>query len=291
MDDWLADVAGLNRSPLTVQRYRDVVGAYVASLGPEATLDDLTAASLRVYIRDHLSLTHNAETLKREIGNIKTFGKWLEGEGYAQVDPFRRVKKPQTPHTEMRVLTQDDMDRLFDSFDKRKRDEQRDYLVVLLTLTTGLRISEVCTAKLADLNLDEGWLKVIGKGNKERRVPLHPKVRRLLLRWVRGDRRRWAKNDEYLFVSRVGTMLDRHRVSGRFRAKIQALNLPYRVRFHDLRHAAATWMRRQGMDLETVSQILGHANIGITSSIYNHLDFEDVQRAYEAAKPFRWLND
>jgi integrase len=70
---------------------------------------------------------------------------------------------------------------------------------------------------------------------------------------------RWAKAD-YLFVSRLGGPLDRHRVSGRFRAKVKLLSLPYRVRFHDLRHAAAPWKLKAGMPKERVSRMLGHAN-------------------------------
>src|SRR5438270_12373076 len=80
--------------------------------------------------------------------------------------------------------------------------------------------------------------------------------------------------------------LDRHRLCGRFRAKVRAARIPYRVRFHDLRHAAATYALRAGMPKERVSRMLGHANDAITS-IYEHLQFEDVQEAHSKANPLR----
>jgi site-specific recombinase XerD len=292
-EGWLMDCRQRRLSPRTVDRYEDVVGAFLETLGTEATVEDLDSASRRP--QDHplakysmvLAQTHNPETLRRELGNVKTFGHWLEFQGIVDVDPFRRVVKPKTDSPERRVIRAEDAQRLFDTFDMTDRTQVRDYALVQLVLDTGLRISEVCDAKLADLNLQEGWLQVWGKGRKQRRVPLSPSVKMLLWKWVRTDRKRWAKTD-FLFVSHLGGPLDRHRVSGRFRAKVQSLGLGYRVRFHDLRHAAATYMLRAGMPKERVSRVLGHANDSITS-IYEHLDFEDVQDSYAGHNPLDYL--
>jgi integrase/recombinase XerD len=180
-----------------------VVGKFAAALGPKATSADLDSAVLRQDVIKVLGRTHSAESMKREVGNIKTFGKWLEAQEILDIDPFRKVKEPTPPKPEMRVIAKADAERLFASYDLKRADQARDYALIMLTLTTGMRISEVCTAKLTDLNLEEGWLQVWGKGNKQR--PVHPNVRPLLWKWARGTRERDERaGSEYLFVSRDG---------------------------------------------------------------------------------------
>jgi integrase/recombinase XerD len=285
-EGWVLDLRMRRRSERTIEQYKSVVGAFLRYVGPR-DVQEVTSPMLRLYVASALASTHNAETLKREIGCIKTFGKWLEDQEIVERDPFSKVKKPQTDHPERRIVSPRDAQAIFAAFDRDSRDEARDYVLVQLTLDTGLRVSEVCGAKIGDLNLEQGWLQVWGKGRKQRRVPLSPAVKMLLWKWIKGDRRRWAKTD-YLFVSRLGGPLDRHRVSGRFRAKVQQAGVQYRVRFHDLRHAAATYALRAGMPKERVSRMLGHANDSITS-IYEHLDFEDIQSSHAGANPLRLL--
>lgn len=285
-EGWMLDLQQRRRTERTRQQYRAVVLPFLRWTGKQR-VEELEATDLRRYILTCLA-QHHPETQLREVGCIKTFGRWLEDQELVTIDPFRKVKKPRLDHAERRIIAPEDAQRILAAFDRSKPDQFRDAVIVTLTLDTGLRISEVCGAKLADLNLEAGWLQVWGKGRKQRRVPLSPAVKMLLGKWVKTYRKRWATS-EYLFVSRLGGPLDRHRLSSRFRAKVRAAGIPYKVRYHDLRHAAATYALRAGMPKERVSRMLGHANDAITS-IYEHLQFEDVQQAHASANPLRLVS-
>lgn len=285
LEGWMIDLEVRRRSDRTRERYRSVVLSFLRWTGKQ-DVRELDGDQLRKYILV-LMKRHNSETLKREVGNIKTFGRWLSEQEFVERDPFRKVRRPSVDQREWRIVQPEDAQRILAVYDWAKPDEFRDYVVVCLTLDTGLRISEVCGAKLQDVDLMEGSLQVWGKGRKQRRVPLSPEVKLVLKEWIDGIRVRWATSS-YLFVSRRGGPLDRHRVSGRFRAKVKQAGIPYRVRFHDLRHAAATYALRAGMPKERVSRMLGHANDAITS-IYEHLEFRDIQEAHALANPLRLL--
>src|SRR5258708_4718386 len=152
-DGWMMDLQQLRRSNRTLEQYRSVVEPFLRWCGP-LDVEQLEGLLLRRYVLSVLSPRHGAETLKREVGCIKTFGKWLEAQEIVNDDPFRKVKKPSVDSPERRIVSPRDAQAIFSTFDRKRADQARDYVLVQLTIDTAIRISEGCTAKLSGLNLE-----------------------------------------------------------------------------------------------------------------------------------------
>jgi integrase/recombinase XerC len=220
-------------------------------------------------------------TIHYDLSPLKAFTSWLEDEELLASDPFRKVKRPKLNNEEPRVLDERDQRLLLATYDKRKPDELWDYLIIRLTLETGLRRAEVLNATLPNLNLEGRTLRVLGKGRKWRQVPLLPETCHLLWKYIATTRKKWADpRCEAIFVSRRGGPLDHRNFSRRFTRHVAQVRIPYRFRFHDLRHTAATRMIQEGMHTQAVQKVLGHSSDKMTR-LYTHLAFDDVQRMFE----------
>jgi integrase/recombinase XerC len=147
-----------------------------------------------------------------------------------------------------------------------------------------LRLTELTSLKLRDLDLAQGGARVLGKGNKERIAPVGSKAVKALKRWIK-ERAAVARPDcDALFVTRHGGPLSPRAVQLRVAARARAQGLPQRVHPHLFRHSFATHLLESSRDLRGVQELLGHANIS-TTQVYTHLDFQHLARTYEKAHP------
>ena len=161
----------------------------------------------------------------------------------------------------------------------------RDRAIMELFYSSGLRLAELTRLDIADLDLGDGLVRVTGKGNKERVVPVGRKAREALARWL-SARRELIKGGEEpaLFVSRLGRRLSTRSVQVRIRQWARRLGMASTVHPHQLRHSFATHLLESSGDLRAVQELLGHANIG-TTQIYTHLDFQHLARIYDKSHP------
>jgi site-specific recombinase XerD len=271
LEGWFLHLKADNASPRTLDRYQRVWRQFGTWLSERAVseIGQLRAEHLRLYVLARLGEV-SAVTAQYEVSPIKSFTSWLEEMEFLPRDPFRPVKKPKVERREMQVLRPDEVKRLLATFDQKKPDEFRDFVIVSLVLATGLRRSEVTSALLDDLAKDHRSLIVMGKGRKQRRVPTPADVATPLWRYVEHIRPRYVRT-RHLFVTRRGGPIDPVVLTHRFAKYVRRAGIEGKATFHRLRHWAASTVLVNAMPLELVSRTLGHADSTITSRVYAHV--------------------
>ena len=228
----------------------------------------------------------SGHTINCYLRSLRIFFSWLVSESLIETNPFDRVKIPRPPRKVIPAFSDSQIRQLLGVLDTRTAEGYRDYTIILTLLDTGLRVSELCNLKLGNLWLDEGMLKVLGKGNKERLIPIGKQVQRLLWRYINRCRPEPAMAKyNFLFLTREGKPLTKDRAEkimtyyGR-KAGIEGV----RCSPHTLRHSAAVRFLRNGGDVFSLQRMLGHASLEMTRR-YCELADIDVKRAHMTASP------
>lgn len=304
-------------SPHTVKAYRrDLadLAAFVVADDPgaepgsmEVSLIDLELLRAWLWQRQQRGLAPS--TLARNVATLKSFGKWLEHRRLVLGNPASRLRTPQQSRSLPRVLSEDRIGRILDRAESRARSGDpevlRDCAVLELLYAAALRVSELCGLPLGGLDLRERTVRVLGKGGKERVVPLGaPAVAALIdyldrarealaARSERADAAETAKVGgsaktadaaEALFLGNTGTPLSPHAVYRLVSRELEQEPGSGPRGPHTLRHTAATHMLDGGADLRVVQEMLGHASLGSTQ-VYTHVSTEKLARAYRQAHP------
>ena len=233
------------------------------------TLDDLHrfAASLH-------DIGISAVSVARILCGVRSFFTFLLQDGYIEADPTELLESPKKPEHLPAVLTLQEVDALEAAIDQSLPEGRRDHAMIEVLYSCGLRVSELCGLQLSDLFLDEGFLRVTGKGNKQRLVPISPKAVGELKRWT--DERRLIDirpgEEDYVFVShRRGRHLSRITVFHNLQVYAQLAGIEKNISPHTLRHTFATHLLEGGANLRAIQAMLGHESIA-TTQLYTHLD-------------------
>jgi integrase/recombinase XerC len=222
-------------------------------------------------------------SIQRRLAALRTFFSFLQREEAIRRNPAIDVPSPKARKRLPNTLDVDQMARLLD-FKPANALEVRDLALMELFYSGGLRLTELTSLKLRDLNLAQGEARVLGKGKKERIAPVGSKAIKALEHWIE-ERPAVAKPDcDALFVTRNGGPLSPRAVQLRVAARARAQGLPQHVHPHLFRHSFATHLLESSRDLRGVQELLGHANIS-TTQVYTHLDFQHLARTYEKAHP------
>ena len=233
------------------------------------TLDDLHrfAASLH-------DIGISAVSVARILCGVRSFFTFLLQDGYIEADPTELLESPKKPEHLPAVLTLQEVDALEAAIDQSLPEGRRDHAMIEVLYSCGLRVSELCGLQLSDLFLDEGFLRVMGKGNKQRLVPVSPKAVGELKRWT--DERRLIDirpgEEDYVFVShRRGRHLSRITVFHNLQVYARLAGIEKNISPHTLRHTFATHLLEGGANLRAIQAMLGHESIA-TTQLYTHLD-------------------
>ena len=233
------------------------------------TLDDLHrfAASLH-------DIGISAVSVARILCGVRSFFTFLLQDGYIEADPTELLESPKKPEHLPAVLTLQEVDALEAAIDQSLPEGRRDHAMIEVLYSCGLRVSELCGLQLSDLFLDEGFLRVTGKGNKQRLVPVSPKAMGELKRWT--DERRLIDirpgEEDYVFVShRRGRHLSRITVFHNLQVYARLAGIEKNISPHTLRHTFATHLLEGGANLRAIQAMLGHESIA-TTQLYTHLD-------------------
>lgn len=233
------------------------------------TLDDLHrfAASLH-------DIGISAVSVARILCGVRSFFTFLLQDGYIEADPTELLQSPKKPEHLPAVLTLQEVDALEAAIDQSLPEGRRDHAMIEVLYSCGLRVSELCGLQLSDLFLDEGFLRVTGKGNKQRLVPVSPKAVGELRRWI--DERRLIDirpgEEDYVFVShRRGRHLSRITVFHNLQVYARLAGIEKNISPHTLRHTFATHLLEGGANLRAIQTMLGHESIA-TTQLYTHLD-------------------
>lgn len=282
--DHLALERGL--SLRTVDAYRrdlERLVEYLAARGVQRP-GDVTATHLREFVYHLKDLGLQPSSIRRNVSALRTYFAFLLGEGIVVSDPTDRVELPRTWRRLPGVLSRDEVARILDAPDPSDRLFWRDKALLEFAYASGVRVGELITVKVRDVDLQEGLALVFGKGSRERIVPLGRAALQSVMVYLREIRPGLARNraEGAVFLNARGTPLSRMGVWKILRRHVERSGVAKRVTPHTLRHSFATHLLEGGADLASVQEMLGHADIA-TTQIYTHVDREylrDVHRRF-----------
>ena len=229
---------------------------------------------------------YSPRTIARNLSAIKMFYRFLIGEGRLADNPARLLEPIKLPRRLPGTLSHDEVDRLLASPDNTASLGQRDSAMLELLYATGLRVSELVGLHLVNLNLDPGFIRTIGKGSKERLVPMGDKARdaiKLYLTYGRPDLIK-GKNVPYLFLNSRGSSISRQGFWKIIKKYGIIAEITKKITPHSLRHSFATHLLEGGADLRSVQIMLGHSDIS-TTQIYTHVSRERLKQIHEKYHP------
>jgi integrase/recombinase XerC len=230
-------------------------------------------------------------TLSRRAVSVRLFTKWAVKNKYLAKDVAATLATPKGHRTLPEVLEIADAKTAMDSLATRAAEEEtpislRDVAMVELLYATGARVAELCGLDISDIDYDRQTIRVLGKGNKERTIPLGNPAMKALNAWLK-DGRDLIKNSvsgNAVFLGARGKRIDQRAVRTVVYKALEAIEGIERMGPHALRHSAATHLLEGGADLRTVQEILGHASLA-TTQIYTHVSTERLQKAFKQAHP------
>jgi len=271
-------------SSRTIEGYRRDLRTAAELLSRDAAdWASVTGHAVRTLVAARHRAGQSPASLARLLSALRTFYAWLIREGAVAHNPAVEVRAPKRRRPLPKTLDPDQLAMLLDE----PADDPlaiRDMAIMELFYSAGLRLAELVGLDRGGLDLRGREVSVLGKGGKERRVPIGRKAVAALQRWlaIRDD---WAQLDEdALFVSRRGTRLSRESVGRRLSVWARRRGLDAHLHPHKLRHSFATHLLESSGDLRAVQELLGHADIS-TTQIYTHLDFQRLAEVYDAAHP------
>ena len=230
-------------------------------------------------------------TLSRRAVSIRLFTKWATKKVYLAKDVGATLATPKGARTLPDVLNVADAGLAMDALATRVAEEdgplsKRDCAMVEVLYASGARVSELCGLDLQDIDYERNTIRVIGKGNKERTIPLGNPAMRALDAWLKEGRPSLAgeKSERAVFLGARGKRIDQRAVRTVVYHALEALEGAVKLGPHALRHSAATHLLEGGADLRTVQEILGHASLA-TTQIYTHVSTERLQKAFKQAHP------
>ena len=284
--DYLALEAG--NSPHTVENYwRDVrrLVAYGESKGIRGP-GDVTAAQLREFIYFLKDLGLAATTIRRQVSALRTYYKFLVGEGVVTRDPSERIESPKRWRTLPSVLTVADIERLLAAPNTDEPLAIRDRALLEFAYATGVRVSELVGLTLQDILFKEGVARVFGKGAKERLVPVGRRALGAVALYAREIRPTLDNGvgRGALFLNARGGPLSRVGAWGVIKKMAKRAGLTKRVTPHTLRHTFATHLLEGGADLRAVQEMLGHADLS-TTQLYTHVDRDYLRSVHKSYHP------
>jgi len=284
MDDIDAFLAHLSVerqvSAHTLDAYRrDLAALAEWTAAQQLELIALPAEQLRAFVAAEHRRGLSPKSLQRRLSACRSFYRWLLRHGRIVANPAGAIRAPKAPRKLPQVLDVDEASRLVEVPTDAPLG-LRDRALLELFYSSGLRLSELCGLRWHDLDLNEGLVQVLGKGRKQRSVPVGSHARTALSAW-RAEQR--PASDAPVFPGRNGAITPRA-VQLRLRQLAQRQGLFKRVHPHLLRHSFASHVLESSGDLRGVQELLGHADIA-TTQIYTHLDFQHLAKVYDAAHP------
>jgi len=279
-----------NLSDHSVAAYLRDLNAYLQYLeekkGQTASLDDLNKDSLKEFIYA-VSEWVSPRSQARMLSGLRNFFGYLMLENHMDHNPVDWIESPKLDKKIPRVLTLDEIDRIVSAIDLSTPEGERNRAMIELMYGCGLRVSETVGLRLGDLYLDEGFIRIRGKGGKHRFVPVSDYTKRLLenyIHYVRSKTEPVKEARSIVFLNRRGNKLTRNMVFIFLKKYAKAAGIEKKISPHTLRHSFATHLLENGADLHSIQLLLGHENI-TTTEIYLHTSAKQIKEALEHYHP------
>jgi integrase/recombinase XerC len=226
-----------------------------------------------------------SRSIQRELSSIRSFYQFLILQGAMKSNPAKEVSAPKGDQRLPRTCDAEQVGQLLKNRDNDDDLQVRDLAMFELIYSSGLRLAELVSIDLTDIDPGQRQLIVTGKGNKTRYLPIGTRAIDAIRRWlkIRGGFCR-CEDEPALFLSKLGKRISHRNVQSRLNQLVKRQSLDQQLSPHTLRHSFATHMLESSGDLRAVQELLGHANIN-TTQIYTHLDFQHLARVYDSAHP------
>ena len=287
LDDYIQHLRverGLSKH--TVEAYaRDLV-RFGARLAEEnVSLDEVDETQVAGYLVTLSQEGLSARTQARALSSVRGFFRFLVQEGHQQRDPTELLEGPRLLRKLPDILNRDEVVRLLDAPAGSKPNRIRDRAMLHMMYAAGLRVSELIELDLGDVNLEEGFVSTLGKGNKRRLVPIGSHARAAVVEYLAEVRPKWARPaSRACFVTARGKTMTRQCFWGLVKKYARAAGITKPISPHKLRHSFATHLLAGGADLRSVQTMLGHADIS-TTQIYTHVSGDHLRKMHERYHP------
>ncbi len=236
--------------------------------------NDITISLLKEFITWINDLGIHPRSQARLISSLKAFFKYLLFEESISENPAVHLESPKLGRHIPEILSVEEIDKLIDAIDVSVQNGHRNRAIIETLYSCGLRVSELIHLKLSQLFFDLGFIKILGKGNKERLVPIGGKAQKAINLYCKYDRKKLKiqkGHEDYVFLNRRGKQLTRVMIFTIIKELAQKINLQKNISPHTFRHSFASHLIDRGADLRAVQEMLGHSSI-MTTEIYTHLD-------------------
>jgi len=271
-------------SPETVRAYGDDLRQLFAYLeGRKLRFDRIDHRELRGFFAS-LAGACGAASLARKLSTLRTFYRWAEREGLAAGNPALRLRAPKIARRLPEMARPEEIVAVLEAADDGTPVGLRDRALFELLYSSGLRASEVCGLDLQSVDLAEGLVRVVGKGNRERVVPVGRLALEALQRYLESRHALCSSEEKALFVTPRGKRLERRALGARLNRVVLKAAVGRRMHPHLLRHCFATHLLENGADLRSIQELLGHASLATTQR-YTHVDLRRVMEVYDRAHP------
>jgi integrase/recombinase XerC len=272
-------------SPRTLESYARDLNALVNWLDQREIPQwaQLTQHHVRQYLAERHRKGRSPKSLHRELSSLRSLYRYLLREGVAEANPALGVRAPKVNRTLPTTLDADQLSQVLE-FDDDSPVGLRDHAIMELFYSSGLRLAELVSLDLGDIDPHEKMVEVTGKGAKTRRVPVGRQALEAIQAWLKVRSAMAVADEPALFVGVRGRRISRSTIQKQLRQRSIEQGAPRNIHPHLLRHSFASHLLESSGDLRAVQELLGHANIS-TTQIYTHLDFQHLAEVYDKAHP------
>jgi integrase/recombinase XerD len=282
---YLATERGLSAAyQLSVRQTLDALAGWMKSRS--TSLPDLGTDELAAFLSQRKSDGLNAASLRITTVHLKIFFRWLVMKCKLEMDPAEPLLAPRPDQTLPETLHASELVKLLESIDPSSPLGRRDLAILELFYSSGLRLSELCKARLEMMDSEQGFLRVTGKGGKTRIVRVGNKAREAIENYLANERPGLVtkKTSSHIFISIRGTALSPDRVRQIVKERAKFAGIDQNIYPHLLRHSFATHLLEGGADLRVIQELLGHADIS-TTQIYTHVDRQRLKAVHKQFHP------
>ena len=277
-----------NVSDNTMDAYKRDINQYLMYLGDLdlQNLSDVKSTHVRDYIRVLNDGGMAPASISRIISSIRTYYRFLSSENILNENPVLLINNPKLPKKLPDVLSEKEISLIINAIQESSQFYQRDKAIIEMLYSCGIRVTELCNLEMSSLFIDEDLIRVMGKGNKERLLPMGVRSKKYVSEYIKHSRNSHIKKSgsSFVFVSRNGNQLTRAMINIILNKWTQVSGLKKSVSPHKLRHSFATHLLEGGADLRFVQALLGHSDIS-TTQIYTHIDKHYLKEVYKIHHP------
>ena len=277
-----------NLSPRTLEAYQRDLKHYLSFIVDKdiISLSNISQMHIREYIRSLNEKGLAASSIARIFSSIRSYHKFLSAENYVNENPTLILTSPKAPKKLPHVLMEEEISAIINAVVETFQYAKRDKAIIEMLYSCGLRVSELCALSLNNLYLNDDMIRIMGKGSKERLLPVGGRAKIFLNDYLIHCRPgiQKDKGSSSVFLSRNGNPLTRAMINNILRKWSQVAGITKSVSPHTLRHSFATHLLEGGADLRFVQALLGHSDIS-TTQIYTHLDKHHLKEVYQTHHP------